>query len=269
MGKDRKYALLDTDFLYKTHLARNDSNTLADLVMGFEEYEYFCHEVVTEELTRREINPNPYPWLNERIAEGRIKLFTDQAILNELQRIYGELATTVYMDLLKNSCEAFNAGFYDKYYGMLEHIESVNDVDGFLAILKRCDECIPYQNGVGEKKSLVLLQLLEVLYGNEVYVFCSDDFKARQSIAALFNPVSCISVLGVFYKLRKLGYDKAVMKEYYDCLTVSLKNQTDFKVWSDTGYQRVKVPISKVFDDLYDDKFLMLRNGDLRYKKGY
>ena len=53
MGKDRKYALLDTDFLYKTHLARNDSNTLADLVMGFEEYDYFGHEVVTEELTRR------------------------------------------------------------------------------------------------------------------------------------------------------------------------------------------------------------------------
>lgn len=46
MDKDKKYALLDTDFLYKSHLAKTKENhTLADLVMGFEEYKFFCQEL--------------------------------------------------------------------------------------------------------------------------------------------------------------------------------------------------------------------------------
>ena len=41
MEMDKKYALLDTDFLYKSHLARNAKNhTLTDFVMEFAEYEF-------------------------------------------------------------------------------------------------------------------------------------------------------------------------------------------------------------------------------------
>lgn len=53
MGADKKYALLDTDFLYKSHLARNAENhTLIDFVMEFPDYEFFCHEIniVTDKL---------------------------------------------------------------------------------------------------------------------------------------------------------------------------------------------------------------------------
>ena len=75
MEKDKKYALLDTDFLYKSHLARNAANhALAELVLNFEDYEFFCHEMIKEELTRHEISPDPNPWIEERIKAGRIKL---------------------------------------------------------------------------------------------------------------------------------------------------------------------------------------------------
>ena len=137
MGKDKKYALLDTDFLYKSHLARNAANhTLAELVLNFEDYEFFCHEMIKEELTRHEINPNPNPWLEEKIKAARIKLYSDRDIVNELSKIYGEAATLTYISLLQISCDTFNAGFFEKYYRTLEYTENVTDIDCFLTALK-------------------------------------------------------------------------------------------------------------------------------------
>lgn len=53
MKKDKKYALLDTDFIYKSHLARNAQNhTLAELVVNFEDYEFFCHYAVMDDIYR-------------------------------------------------------------------------------------------------------------------------------------------------------------------------------------------------------------------------
>ncbi len=56
-------------------------------------------------------------------------------------------------------------------------------------------------------------------------------------------------------------------QEYYKQLSAFLKNQTDYKVWSLSGHQRIKVPIMQVLDDIYDKKFQLLRNGDLQYIK--
>lgn len=268
MEMDKKYALLDTDFLYKAHLARNTANhTLAEFVLDFNDYEFFCHEMIKEELTRHEINPDPNPWLEEKIKAGRIKLYSDRDIMNELSKIYGAAATLTYISLLKISCDTFNAGFFDEYYGSLEYTENVTDIDGFLTALKECDEKIPHQNGLGEKKTYVLVQMMEILYNKQVYVFCSDDFKARQSIAGLTKPINCISILGVFYKLMKMGHDKAEMQEYYNRLSAFLKNQTDYRVWSLSGHQRIRVPIMQVLDDIYAEKFQLLKNGDLQYIK--
>ena len=104
MEKDKKYALLDTDFIYKSHLARNaQSHTLAELVLDFEDYEFFCHEMIKEELSRHEINPDPNPWLEEKVKAGRINLYSDRDIVNELRKIYGEAATLTYISLLQIS----------------------------------------------------------------------------------------------------------------------------------------------------------------------
>ena len=223
--------------------------------------------MIKEELTRHEIDPDPNPWLEENVKAGRIKLYSDRDIVNELRKLYGEAAALTYISLLRTGCDTFKADFFEKYYGTLEYTENVRDIDCFLTALNACDEKIPHQNGLGEKKTFVLVQLMEILYGNQVYVFCSDDFRARQSIAGLTKPVNCISILGVFYKLMKLGHDKAEMQEYYNRLAVFLKNQTEYRVWSLSGHQRIRVPIMQVLDDIYDGKFQLLKNGDLQYIK--
>lgn len=266
MRIDKKYALLDTDFLYKTHLARNkDNHTLIDFIMDFEDYEFFCHETIKEELTRHKVYPNPNPWLEEKNRKGRIKLYSDYDIVKELSKLYGTAATSMYLTLLETSCEIFNAGFFENYYSSMRNIDNFEDPDTFLDALRCCDDNIPRQNGVGEKKTYVLIQMMEIMYSNRVYVFCSDDFKARQSIASLTEPINCISILGIFYKLMKIGYMKSEMKEYYNQLSVFLKKQTNYKVWSLSGHQRIRVPIQQVFDEIYDGKFQLLRNGDLQY----
>jgi hypothetical protein len=233
--------------------------------MDFEDYEFFCHEMIKEELTRHEINPDPNPWLQEKIMVGRIKMYSDRDIVNELSKLYGMTATNMYLTLLEISCETFNAGFFEKYYGSMRAIGNLEDVDTFLAALKTCDDNIPHKKGVGEKKTYVLIQMMQIIHSNQVYVFCSDDFKARQSIAGLTEPINCISILGVFHKLMKMGHEKSEMQEYYDCLAAFLKNQTEYKVWSLSGRQRMGVTIQKVFDEIYAGKFQLLRNGDLQY----
>ena len=116
MGKNKKYALLDTDFLYKSHLARNEAgHTLAELVLDFADYEFFCHEMIKEELTRHEVDPDPNPWLEEKIKARRINLYSDRDIVNELGKIYGEAAVLTYISLLQISCDSFYSGFFEKY----------------------------------------------------------------------------------------------------------------------------------------------------------
>ena len=61
----------------------------------------------------------------------------------------------------------------------------------------------------------------------------------------------------------KMGHDKTEMQEYYNRLSAFLKNQTECRVWSLSGHQRIRVPIMRVLDDIYDGKFLLLKNGDL------
>lgn len=268
MGAEKKYALLDTDFLYKSHLARNAANhTLTDFVMEFPDYEFFCHEMIKEELTRHEVFPDPNPWLEDKIQSGKVKLYSDRDIVRELETIYGAFAASMYLTLLQISCDTFDAGFFDKYYGTMGSMDQWEDMEIFLSVLKKCDDGVPAQNGLGEKKIYVLIQMMEIMHSDHVYVFCSDDFRARRSIASLTKPVHCISILGVFYKLMKMGHAESEMQEYYNRLSAFLKNQTDYRVWSASGHQRIRVPIQQVFRDLYDEKFQLLKNGDLQYIK--
>ena len=49
----KKYALLDTDFISKTHSVQDESdNHLIDRVVELPEYEFFCHAQIVTELNR-------------------------------------------------------------------------------------------------------------------------------------------------------------------------------------------------------------------------
>ncbi len=120
-----KKALLDTDFIFKTQIARNgNQKLLADLVIGFEEYEFFCHEKILAELSFHTLDPDPIPWLKDKIERGIVKCFSDYDILHELENDFGKLAPRLYMDLLKVSCDSFSlslssTGFTDLSVNLL------------------------------------------------------------------------------------------------------------------------------------------------------
>ena len=75
--KKEKYALLDTDFISKTHLIRKDEqNKMIDRIMEMQGYRFYCHEQIKIELTRHNIGSSP-EWLRS-IEKGifRGKFYT-------------------------------------------------------------------------------------------------------------------------------------------------------------------------------------------------
>lgn len=269
MDSMKKYAVLDTDFLFKSHIAQKDNaNTLANLIIQFRDYKFICHEMILEELGRHQITPDPLPWLNLLIQQGKVQKYTDADIINQLKPIYGKNAASMYTTMLETSCNTFTQNFFAIYYASLKNLSVDTSDEVFLQELSKCDQAIPHQNGVGEKKSYVLVQMMQTLAPGRVYVFCSDDFPARQSLSTLPDPINCLSILGIFRKLKMMGYEKGEIKIYYTALTdfLSMRGQTTFRVWSQNGYSRIKVPVDQVFEDIFDGKFDLLRNGDLKYR---
>lgn len=64
-----------------------------------------------------------------------------------------------------------------------------------------CDTIGEGQN-LGELKSYVLLQVLNLKFGEQIYVFCSDDKNARNGVISI-GGARCISVLSSFVRLKK------------------------------------------------------------------
>ena len=75
----KRYALLDTDFISKTHSVQDDGgNRLIDRVIELPGYEFFCHAQIVTELNR--YNADAPIWLSEKIGAQKIKSYTDQAV---------------------------------------------------------------------------------------------------------------------------------------------------------------------------------------------
>lgn len=90
-----KYALLDTDFISKTHLIRKDSqNKMIDRIMEMQGYRFYCHEQIKTELERHNIGNSP-EWLNAKISDGSVHCTTDEEIMNELHAIYSDSAEAI------------------------------------------------------------------------------------------------------------------------------------------------------------------------------
>ena len=96
----KRYALLDTDFISKTHSVQDDGgNHLIDRVIELPEYEFFCHAQIVTELNR--YNADTPIWLSEKIGAQKIKSYTDQEILESLSLVRGPLACATYTQMLK------------------------------------------------------------------------------------------------------------------------------------------------------------------------
>ena len=69
----KRYALLDTDFISKTHSVQDDGgNHLIDRVMELPEYEFFCHAQIVTELNR--YNADAPIWLRSILNPPQRKL---------------------------------------------------------------------------------------------------------------------------------------------------------------------------------------------------
>ena len=115
----KRYALLDTDFISKTHSVQDDGgNHLIDRVMELPEYEFFCHAQIVTELNR--YNADTPIWLSEKVGAQKIKSYTDQEILESLSLVRGPLACATYTQMLKLACDAFSRDYFSEHYRALE-----------------------------------------------------------------------------------------------------------------------------------------------------
>lgn len=111
----KRYALLDTDFISKTHSVQDDGgNHLIDRVMELPEYEFFCHAQIVTELNR--YNADAPIWLSKKIGAQKIKNYTDQEILESLSLVRGPLACATYTQMLKLACDAFSKDYFSEHY---------------------------------------------------------------------------------------------------------------------------------------------------------
>ena len=264
-----KYALLDTDFISKTHLIRkDDQNKLIDRIIEMPGYHFYCHEQIKTELLRHNIGNSP-DWLEENIDSGVIHCVSDEEILDEMHKIYQDSAEAMYANMLRNGCAAYKRGFFEDVFIRIQPLDYSNITkDSFLEGLREDCMAIGQGNNLGELKSYVLLQALTAKFGEKVYVFCSDDKNARNGIVSL-GGAKCINVLSAFLRMNNDGaLSKEEAEPYIDSFLKEQKrrNQTTFKVVEKSkGLRMCRVPCEQVIKEMYEGKFEVLQNGNLRY----
>ena len=126
------------------------------------------------------------------------------------------------------------------------------------AVLRTCENQIGHQKSYGEIKAYVLAQTIKFLYDTEAYIFCSDDFGARQGFANGAQ-IPCL-----------MGKMKEEVEPFFQSFVrwcLDRKNpQTHVKVWifKDGSDKRENVPIEFVLNDIYEGMYRARRDGDLQ-----
>lgn len=272
MSKEVKYAILDTDFVSKANIIRNNDYVLADEVLAFPGYRFFCHQKTKEELSNHGTG-DAQNWLEKKIDEGAIICYDDRRIISELSAAVGDYSYSYFMSFLKSGCDMIRSDYYSDYFGELdEWFETGNhDEDGFISVLALCEKTIGHRNSYGEVKAFVLLKSISFLKNAEAYIFCSDDFGARQGFANAAL-VPCISILSVFLKLWILGKAYEEVQSFYQSFVDCCKNRENpqlvVRVWMlDKGSnKRVRVSIENLLDEIYAGKYQARLDGDLQMK---
>ena len=95
-----KYAILDTDFVSKANIIRIKTQVLADEVLVFPGYRFFCHQKMKEELADHGTRP-AQDWLDRMIEQGKITCYSDEQIICELENQVAEHCFLYYRSFLK------------------------------------------------------------------------------------------------------------------------------------------------------------------------
>lgn len=270
MSVSVKYAILDTDFVSKANIIKNHDSVLADEVLSFPNYCFLCHKKMKDELGEHGTRA-AQDWLENKISEGSIKCYDDKDIIAELSEAVGNNAYLYYRSFLKSGCDMIRSDYYTGYFGELEKwLEGRNyDEDGFLSVLTSCESKVGHQNSYGEVKAFVLLKTISFVYSADAYIFCSDDFGARQGFANA-ELIPCISILSVFVKLWLMGKKYEEAQTYYQSFVDWCKNrknpQVSVRIWAyeNGSDKRIRVSVETLLDDIYAGKYQARLDGDLQ-----
>ena len=270
MSVGKKKALLDADFVIKSVIAKKDeSNHLIDLLLEDQTFEFFCHEKILTEVAAHDVE-GASEWLETKVKNGQITMVSDADMLNQLSSVYRQGASRKYRDFLKKSCDAFKTGYYESAFSAVEELPIDVDDKLFLSELLKCDTAIGPHQSLGEKKSLILLQLFRELMPGQVYLFCSDDRGARAGVISFADDVKCLSLLSAFCLLKENGVKQEDAEPYFKAYENHIKektNQTQFRVINQKGDTYLRVDCYQVFSEIYRDLFIDTDAGWLRYKK--
>ena len=270
MAEERKCAILDADFVSKANIIKAENSVLADEVLEFPGYQFFCHQKMKEELGDHGTGEAQL-WLEKKIASGEITCYSDGQIITEMREMLHGFCYDYYRSFLKQGCDLFDIGFYARYFMSLdEWLEKGEDsTEAFLAVLCSCEDEIGHQKSYGEVKAFVLVQVLRLLYGMEAYIFCSDDFGARQGFANGAQ-IPCISILSVFLKMWLIGKKMEEVQPFFQSLVHWCTNrenpQTHVRVWvfREGSYKRERMPLASILQDIYAGLYCARKNGDLQ-----
>lgn len=267
----RKLAILDTDFISKGHIIRTgEDNHLIDHVLKLPEHEFFCHEQTTIELDRH----SSYAplWLQTNIQSGAITEYTDERIIREMGHLYFKANLSQYTTMLKNACDAFDKDYFAEHFGELHKLNHLRiSEEDYLRTLKKLDAEIGEGSNLGEIKEYVLLQWLNTNNDEPVFYFCSDDKNARNGVLAVEGAkAESISVVSAFQWLKAEGvltkdtaqpYIDSALRYYHETKQASIR-----VVEASPIGRYVRIPYEQVFKEIFDEQFVKLPNGMLKYR---
>lgn len=265
MSKNR-CALLDTDFISKLYVTKiDDSDRFIQRIISIDTFHFVCHFQTIKEINN--YDSSIANWIGE---SDSIHVYTDRDLLSFLIDDFGQMAYMYFLDILKKSCNTFSSRYYEEHYSALNEYQidfwSKWNIDDFLSILEECDEDVGQDNNLGEIKLYTTAQILEVLSIEELYIFCSDDRKAR-SVMSNQNNIDCVSALASFYLAKKyLKMSKENAQVFFDSWMVLYRKQKCFQIYSKSGYQLERVLGQDIFDMLYEDKLDLQKDGFFKRK---
>lgn len=267
---NKKYAILDTDFISKLHKTKNKSGVPFIEHLLKLPYSFCCHEQIWKEISCH--GNETFDWLKQKITEERIICYSDREILTLIQdsfHIPVLQAINLFLSYLQKSCEIYSKYFYQSFYSTLEST-TFSTIEEFCTRLDSCDIAVGHKNNLGEIKDTLLLLALSNCTGAQVFQFCSDDKRARRSIMGYgVNEsvnISCISAFGFFFvtKVKNL-LTKDESLEYLSSWlmlnpgNITIKTNIDRKQ-PDFSKRNVK----EVFDCIWNNTMFMEGDGYLR-----
>ena len=103
MSESVRYAILDTDFVSKANIIKSNNRVLADEVLKFPGYRFYCHQKMKTELGDHGTR-SAQAWLDQKIASGDIRCYDDEQIIKELREAAGNHCYAYYQSYLVEGC---------------------------------------------------------------------------------------------------------------------------------------------------------------------